>query len=110
MATLSVVTSSRDGVAFAPAAAAGGGDAFANDGKVALYVDNGGANSINVTFATEVTVDGLTLPDRVVAVANGVAKLIGPFPTTTYNDANGLVQVTYSEVTSVTVAPIKVSN
>ena len=36
------------------------------------------------------------------AVTNGQSRVIGPIPSV-YNDGNGLVQLTYSAVTSVTV-------
>lgn len=107
MATLTVQTVSTAGLADSLAAAAGGGDQFANTGREFFEVLNGGGGSVNVTFETPATVDGEPIADRVVAVAAGVRKKIGPFPTSTYNDANGRVQVTYSGVTTVTVGVFK---
>lgn len=104
MATLSVQDINTAGVTLSFAAAAGGGDQFSNDGKTLLYVKNGGGGSINVTIASQRACDQGATHNTVVAVANGSEKTIGPFPPERYNDASGNAQVTYSGVTSVTVA------
>lgn len=88
-------------------AAAGGGDTFkpTND-RAKLLVNNGGGASINVTIPTPGTVGGLAVADRVVAVTNGTIKAI-PLLKNLYQDpADGLIDITYSAVTSVTVAII----
>lgn len=103
MAILTAATVSRAGVDVVGAAAGAGGDSFANTGKEFLEVKNGGAASINVTLDIVATLDGQPVTDPVVAVGAGVTKIIGPFPTGIYNDANGRVNVSYSAVTSVTV-------
>lgn len=108
MANLTVNTTSRDGVSLGAAAANGGGDAFANStGDVIFQIINANANTVNVTFATTKTVDGLAVADKTVSVNTNTTFLIGPFPADTYNDGNNLVQVTYSEVGSVTVAAFR---
>lgn len=104
MAALSTQTSARGGTAITAASAAGGGDSFANSGKEMIWIKNGDSSSMTLTIATNATTDGLTVPNRTVAVAAGATKLIGPFPTPIYNDVNGNVQLTYSAVTSLTVA------
>ena len=109
MATLVAVDISRAGVVADGVAAAGGGDAFANIGAEILLVKNGSVSSINVTLVTQATVDGNAVADPVVAVGAGVTKAIGPFPRYIFNDANGLVQVTYSGVTTVTVKVLKLT-
>lgn len=110
MAALSVITAAPSGTAFTTASAAGGGDTFVNNGKTLLYVNNGGGSSINVTLTAQNTVNvdgqGLTVSNLVVAVTNGTAKIIGPFPPQIFNNSSGAVAVTYSAVTTVTVAPI----
>lgn len=83
------------------------GNEFVNDEKTFLYVKNAGVGSTNVTISTPGTVDGLAISDLVVAVANGVNKLIGPFPKRIYNQGNGKVYVDWSVGTSVTVAVIR---
>jgi hypothetical protein len=109
MATLTVATASRSGVDMAGASCAGGGDAFLNSGQEVVQIFNGDSGSHNVTFVTQATCDGLSVTDLVVAVAAGVTKTIGPFPSGIYNDANGLLQMTYSAVTSQTVKVLKVT-
>jgi hypothetical protein len=110
MATLTREAVTEAGLTPTGAAAAGGGDQFENTGVEYLYVKNGGGGSINVTITaqdTSVTMANygtLTKADSVVAVAAGATAIIGLFPKSAYNDANSYVQVTYSGVTSVTVA------
>lgn len=84
---------------------AANGNYFSNNGKRTLHVKNGGVGSINVTIKQPTTVDGLTVPDRVVAVANGAEKFIGPFGTNTWNQPDGTsVNVDWSGGSSVTAA------
>jgi len=109
MATLTVVTASRDGVDIAGAAAAGGGDAFANTGYEVVLIKNGDGSDHTVTFVTQQTVDGQAVADKAVVLTAGHTYAIGPFPTGIYNDANSLVQMTYTAVTSVTVKVVKVA-
>ena len=107
MATLAVVTAAVTGATYTPTAAAGGGDVFSNsDGNTRLLVTNGGGSSINVTITPQNTVNGLSLSAVVVAVAAGVSKVFGPFPPQYFNNSSGQVVLTYSGVTSVTVAVI----
>lgn len=110
MAALTVTASAPTGAAFATSSAAGGGDTFVNNGKTLFYINNGGGSSINVTFTAQndVTINGqaLAVEDLVVAVTNGTAKIIGPFPTQIFNNSSGAVAVSYSGVTTVTVRPI----
>lgn len=57
-----------------------------------LAVRNSGGAPYNVTIPTPGTVDGQAIADRVVAVANGAVKFIGPF-TTDYMQADGTVYI-----------------
>ncbi len=109
MATLTPATAVRDGIDIAGAAAAGGGDAFANDGTQFVLIKNGDIADHTVTFVTQVQVDGQAVADKAVVLTAAHTYLIGPFPTRWYNDANDLVQMTYSAVTSVTVKVVKCS-
>lgn len=107
MAVLAKRTVSRSGVALAPAAASGGGDSFQNDGTIFVYIKNGGGGSITATAAIPLLVDGVAIASgKQVTVGAGAEVLFGPFPTSTYNDVNGNVNLTYSGVTSVTVSAI----
>lgn len=90
-------------------AAAGGGDAFAPGADTYFEVLNGGGGSITVTFATPGTVAGNAIADGGGTVTNGQSREFGPFPGDQYADlTTGLVTVTYSGVTSVTVCAKKI--
>lgn len=114
MATLTVQTVGRAGLSLATAdvPAAAGGDKFANTGteKEFLYAKNGSGSSITITFAYVSTADGQLITARTVVVGAGDAALIGPFPSQYFNDASGFVNFTYSDVTTLTVAAIKIGN
>jgi len=107
MATLTAETISRSGLEPTHNAADAGGDEFANTGDEFIHVTNGSGGAITVTIETGGTVDGLAIADRTVSVPAGEERLIGPFPKSTYDDGDGLVQLTYSAVTSLTVAVLK---
>ena len=111
MATLTVQGPiSRAGVAATPVAATVTvGDEFANDGNTYVEIINGSGGSINVSLDIKPTVDGGAVTDRVVAVANGARKIIGPFPVKLYNNpTTGRAKVTCSAVSSVTIWAFKV--
>lgn len=107
MATLTVQEISRSAITPSYGAAAGGGDQFPNDGRTYLHIKNGGGSSITLTIATQMTVDGKAVADDAIAVTNAQERVVGPFPPAIYNDANGMVQLTYSGVTSVTVGAFR---
>jgi len=108
MATLTVQPVALGGAAVTTAAASGGGDEFPNNGKTLYRVTNGGGSPITVTFtATGVLPSGAAIASvSAVSVAAGATKYFGPFPEQFFNNSNGRVAVTYSGVTSVTVAAI----
>lgn len=111
MATLTVLQATRSGPRYDNAfvAAAAGGDDFPNDGKTILLVNNAGGASINCSFVPLVDLQaGDPLQDTTQALINVVLAqrhVIGPFPTNIYGAS---VAITYSGVTSVTVALIQV--
>lgn len=110
MATLNVVSVDVDGELLAPVAAAGGGDVFANDGRTVLYVKNTDAATKTVTVAAQraCSFGTLTGHDAVMTVAQNEEKVIGPFNQTRFNNASQQCAVTYSGVTGVTVAAVRV--
>jgi hypothetical protein len=106
MATLTVNTVTQAGFRDdnALVAATGGGDAFAPGDRTFCRVNNGGGASITVTFATPGLVGGLAIADGGGSVTNAQSRLFGPFPAELYADpTTGLVIVTYSGVTTVTI-------
>lgn len=109
MATLTVQSViGLSGVTPTYAAAASGGDKFPNDGKTLFHAKNGSGSPITVTVASLVTCNqGQTHNNAVVVGANS-EEMIGPFDQSRFSDGTGLVSVTYSGVTSLTVAALKV--
>lgn len=110
MATLAKQSIKRTGVDPSYAAAAGGGDKFTPGENVFLHVLNGGVGSITVTVVTpKEAFPDVAEADVAVAVANGAEKMIGPFPASHFANPSdsGLAAITYSGVTSVTVAVLE---
>lgn len=92
-------------------AAAGGGDTFVNNGREYFHVKNGSGAPITVTFVTPVTVDGGAVANLDAVIPAGASHLIGPFPPQNYNDTGavgGILSVTYSGVTTLTVGVITI--
>jgi hypothetical protein len=107
MATLATQVIAQAGTAITFAAATGGGDACATGSDVKLLVKNGAGSSMTVTLVTPGNVDGdLAIADRAVTVAAGVTTGI-PITDRYLDPATGLAAITYSSVTTVTVAVIR---
>ncbi len=98
------------GVSPTYAAATAGGDAFVNDGKTQLRCKNGGSGSITMTITSQQKCNQGVEHDLSIVVAASAEEVVGPFDQTRFNDSGGLVQITYSGVTTVTVAALKVSS
>lgn len=76
-----------------------------NTGRMLLHFKKSGAGACIVTIQTPGNVDGLAIAERTVTIpATTGDKFIGPFPPNIYNDVNGDVKFTLSEVTGLTVA------
>lgn len=109
MATLPYQKATLAGSAYATAAASAGGDRVAPNSRGCVLVANGGAGAVTVTVVTPGnTRYGQADPDVPVTVPAGASRLIGPFPQELADPADTLVALTYSAVTSVTVAAIEV--
>ena len=86
-------------------AATSTGDTFDNDGLTWVEINNGSGSSITVTVTGQVNLQFLTSADKTVTVLAAGTQLIGPFPERFYNtDGSNEVSLTYSDVTTVTVA------
>lgn len=113
MATLTVQQIARTGIVPTLAAAAAAGDKFANvEGKTYFRVANGHATlSRTVTIASQLGAaaipQGTAAANLAVVVAALTEKLIGPFDANAFNDASGLVNVTYSSEADLTVGAYK---
>lgn len=116
MALLTVQEITRAGPTPTYASATSGGDTFNNDDseRTFLHVKNAGSQITLtiVTAKTSVQVSGygaVALADITVTIpATTGDKMIGPFPGVRFNTSNGQVAITYSGVTSVTIAAVKV--
>lgn len=89
------------------AAAAAGGDTAICASNRLLLVRNADTSSKTVTLATPGSVRGLAIADRAVTVAAGETRVIRLDPSL-YADSTNTVAITYSAVTSVTVAVLAV--
>jgi len=56
----------------------------ANNGAMWLELKNSGASTYTVTFTLNGTIDGVASPGKVVSLAAGADKIVGPFPTSEY--------------------------
>lgn len=108
MAVLDVQKISHAGLnpSFSPADA--GGDEFANGGRTFLYVKNGGASQITVTIDSVKQCSFGYDHDLTVDIPAGEERIIGSFDPSRFNNSSARVAVTYSDVTSVTVAALEV--
>lgn len=112
MADLTVQDVARTGLSPSFASAAASGDAFANNGNTLFYVKNGDASAKTITIASQYSSPpvGTAQDDIAVSVPAGEERMIGPLPQSGYNDGDGKAQVTYDDVTSVTVAAISMGD
>lgn len=108
MATLTVQPTTLTGLTLSMSSASAGGDKFAPGPTTTLVVTNGSGASKTVTIDSVAPSNFGTDEDVVVVVAAGATTHIGPFPAHRFAGSDGLVAVTYSAVTSVTVAAKKV--
>jgi hypothetical protein len=90
------------------AAAAGGGDKVRPDAgdRTFLWVKNGGGSSITVTVAVPGSTYGQANPDVAETVDASGEALIA-IPHAVADPTTGLADITYSGVTSVTVAAVR---
>ncbi|HEY4721446.1 MAG TPA: hypothetical protein VII92_06340 [Anaerolineae bacterium] len=110
MAAITIQTLTDAGVVPTYAACTAGGDTFANDGKTILHIKNGHTSSQTVTFTSVVSdpPPGTAVANEVITVANASEKMVKPVKQSGFNDASGLVAVTYSGVVSLTIAAISI--
>lgn len=101
MAEVVVQRSSIAGALRSTQAAASGGDYFQNDGKVCFHVTNSHATDPRTpTFDSPNTcsfgLSGNAAHDAALAVVALATRVFGPFDPLRFNDANGRVQVSYT--------------
>ncbi len=114
MATLAVVDAAESG-ALTMLTPNIGGDVFPNDGKTVLVIwnDDVGAAVVTVT-AQDTTANApgfgaVTKADAVSSVETISVDVMGPFPTTAFNNASGQAVISYDSVTSMKVILLRVN-
>ena len=89
-------------------AAEAGGDNFENSGRDFIHIKNANAAAMDVIINSQVNCNqGVDHDISVTIPATTGEKFIGPFPKDRFNDASGLVQITYSAVTDVTIGIVR---
>jgi hypothetical protein len=79
-----------------------------NNGRTLLLFEKTGSGNCTVTIVTPGTAGGLAISDQTVVVpASSGDKVIGPFPTALFNDANGDLSFSVSDTAGLSVAVIK---
>lgn len=81
-------------------------DYFVNDGRIFIYLFAGATQAIATVDSVKPCDQGVD-HNVVVTVPATEYRMIGPFPTDRFNDANGKVKITYDNVTTITVAAIR---
>lgn len=112
MATLTTQNMTRTGLEATYAACTSGGDKFTPSATTFLHVKNasGGALTVTVAVAKVPLADATSSVAAVSIDATTGDTMIGPFPYEFFAAAaDGLAAITYSGVTSLTIAVIKVS-
>jgi|TARA_R100001594_G_C4028421_1_gene260758 hypothetical protein len=114
MAELTVQQITEAGGAATYVAANAGGDTADNNGNLFLHIKNGGGSEITVTITAQTTsvesgaYGELTKANASVAVAGSGEAFIGGFAPAAFNDGDSEIAITYSAVTSVTIAALYV--
>lgn len=108
MAAIATQTMSQTGLVPSMQACSAGGDTYSPTSQTFLLVKNADGSSHTVTVITTDVVFGQNLPDIAVVVAAGTTALLGPYdPGEVATPGTGLAAITYSAVTSVTIAAIQ---
>lgn len=108
MALLAYQKSAAVGATITMAAADVAGDTVAPRADGMVLVRNGSGAEITVTVVVPGTQYDKARPDITKAVAAGAYAAFGPFPNDLADPTDHLVDITYSAVTTVTVAAISV--
>ena len=112
MATLTRQAKSRAGTTVTFAACAGGGDVVENvDGKTELWILNGSGGALTVTVAAVVTTvntpsGNFEMTSKAKSVGAGATVQMGTFEPGLFNNSSGQLAITYSGVTSLTIAAV----
>ena len=115
MAELTIQQITEAGGSVTYSAAAGGGDTADNGGSTFLNIKNGGGSEVTVTITAQTTsvessiYGDLTKANASIAIESGAEAFIGPFKPSSFNNTDGEIAITYSGVTSVTIAALYIT-
>ena len=108
MATLAVQSSPGKAAAQIVLVASSATDEFPNDGRTILFIKGKTAPTGTVTISSTPCSHGRSNEDVAQVVAADEEYMLGPFPPSQYNDANGMVQIaTTVSQTDIDLAAIK---
>lgn len=112
MATLSTQTMNLAGASVTYTAAASGGDKATPSRRTFLHVKNEGASAVTVTVDDTLSVEPSGAisfdPDIEVTIEAGADRFIGPIVETRFQGSDGLADISYDQVDSVSIAIISV--
>lgn len=106
MALLATQRPAVTGLAPAYGAANAGGDTYTPEDDLFLLIKNGSGGAITVTVDSKVPCNQGADHDLAVSVPAGGERMIGPLPSHRFADSTGTGSVSYSGVTSLTIAAI----
>lgn len=111
MATLTVQTVDYNGDALSFTSCDSGGDEFDNSsGRVMIIIQNDDGSSHTATIASQAECNqGFTHNIDITVASGGEQQIAGFFGKGRFNDANDLVQITYDDVTSMSIAVVQVT-
>jgi hypothetical protein len=103
------LTLQTDMSSFTLSAADATGNTFDNStGDVYMHAVNGDSSSTVVTVAEQRTCNfGHATTNDTYTIGAGATRILGPFDLLRFNNSSRLVSVTYSSVTSLTVAAVR---
>ena len=112
MAILSTQSITTSGASIAYSAASSGGDKVTPSRRTFLHVKNESASACVVGVDDQLTAEPSGAvsfdPDLSVSVPAGADRMIGPIVETRFKGSDGYADVSYSQVSSVTIAAISV--
>ena len=107
MALIPTQTISQGGLQPSLQAASSGGDTYQPSSSTFLQIKNGSGSQITVTVVTTATAYGQPISNIALAVPAGAEVFAGPFdPGEVQQPGSTLANLTYSAVTSLTIAAI----
>jgi len=86
------------------------GNFFTNTGRILLYAKNGSGSPIVMTIVSQTDCNQGATHDIEVTIPAGSEEMVGFFSNNRFNDSDGYAQITYSDVTTLTIGVMSVAN